>query len=65
MSAVAAKRSRTRLLVVLLVVAGLLVFAGANAHLLYAALTSQPECMPHLKVGHGGQGTFSAADSAC
>jgi hypothetical protein len=52
-------------LVVLLISAGLLVFIGANAHLLYAAVTSQPDCIAHLKTGHGQPGAYGAADSAC
>jgi hypothetical protein len=51
----------------LLVAAGLLLVAGANTHLVYVAVTSQPECVAHLGPGEGdGQrGSFSAAQSAC
>lgn len=52
-------------LVYALIVAGVLLVVGANAHLLYAALDSQPDCVAHLKVGHGQEGAFGAADSAC
>jgi hypothetical protein len=48
-----------------MIVAATLVVLGANAHLLFAALDSQPDCVDHLKVGHGQQGAFGAADSAC
>jgi hypothetical protein len=65
MSELARPRSKAKLLVFLLLVAGLIVFIGANAHLLYAALTSQPDCIPHLQTGHGQAGAFGAADSAC
>ena len=60
-------RGRTRLpggwLPWLLVPAGLLLFAGANAHLVYVAFQSQPECVAHLK--DAGDGGYRAAKSAC
>ncbi len=51
----------------LLVVAGLLLVIGANTHLVYVAVTSQPECVAHFRSGEGrGQHrSFSAAQSAC
>jgi len=51
----------------LVVTAGLLLIAGANAHLVYVAATSQPECVAHLRSGEAGvqRGSFSAATSAC
>lgn len=54
-----------RLLTILLVVGGLLVFLGANVHLLVVALQSQPECVAHAKVGDAAPGEYSAAKSAC
>jgi hypothetical protein len=48
----------------LLVPAGLLLVAGANAHLVYVAVTSQPDCVPHLKES-GTSGSYRAAKSAC
>jgi hypothetical protein len=47
--------------------AGLLLVIGANAHLLYAAVTSEPACVLHLRPGDGGaeRGRFIAARSAC
>ena len=48
----------------LLVPAGLLLVAWANAHLVYVAVTSQPECVPHLKEAGTG-GSYRAAKSAC
>jgi hypothetical protein len=48
----------------LLVPAGLLLFAGANAHLVYVAMESQPDCVVHAKVAGGGHG-YRAAKSAC
>ena len=47
----------------LLVPAGLLLFAGANAHLVYVAFQSQPECVAHVK--DPGDGGYQAAKSAC
>ncbi|MBX3598554.1 MAG: hypothetical protein KF874_13370 [Rhizobiaceae bacterium] len=47
-----------------LVPAGLLLFAGANAHLVYVAFQSQPECVEHLKSADG-DGGYRAAKSAC
>lgn len=51
----------------LAVAAGLLLVLGANAHLVYLAVTSQPDCVAHLKPGQsdGQGGTFSAAQSDC
>lgn len=48
----------------LLVLAGLLLIAAANAHLVYVAVMSQPECVPHLKEA-GTSGSYRAAKSAC
>ena len=48
----------------ILVPAILLIFAGANAHLVYVAFQSQPECVEHLKSADG-EGGYRAAKSAC
>lgn len=50
--------------ITLAVIVGLAGFVGANAHLLFVALTSQPDCVEHLKAP-GEPGTFQAAKSAC
>jgi hypothetical protein len=47
----------------LLVPAGLLLFAGANAHLVYVAFQSQPDCVAHAK--DAGDGGYRAARSSC
>jgi hypothetical protein len=47
-----------------LVTAGLLLFAGANAHLIYVAFQSEPGCVEHLKHADGSGG-YRAAGSAC
>ena len=41
------------------------IFLAANAHLLYVALQSQPDCVAHEKTGHSTPGQFSAAKSSC
>jgi hypothetical protein len=48
----------------LLVSAGLVLVIGANAHLLYVAVRSQPDCVEKLKAPGEGQG-YRAARSAC
>jgi hypothetical protein len=50
-----------------LVAAGLVVLVlAANAHLVYVSVTSQPDCVAHLKQGDAAQaGSFRAATSAC
>lgn len=40
------------------------VFVAANAHLVYVAIASQPECVAHSKTA-GEAGSFRAARSAC
>jgi hypothetical protein len=39
----------------------------ANAHLVYVAFSSQPDCIDHVKRGTGvaETGKFSAASSSC
>jgi hypothetical protein len=47
-----------------LIPAGLLLVAGANAHLVYVALRSQPDCVEHVKAAGEGNG-YRAAMPAC
>lgn len=47
-----------------LAIAVLVVLAG-NAHLLYVAVSSQPECVAHLKEKNDRPGEFRAAKSDC
>ena len=42
----------------------LLLVVGANAHLVYVAVQSQPGCVEHVKVAGEGAG-YRAARSAC
>ena len=44
--------------------AGLLLMAGANAHLIYVSVKSQPDCIEHAKAAGEGRG-YRAAKSAC
>jgi len=44
---------------------GILGLLGANAHLVYVALRSQPECVAHTKATDGSGSAYSAAKSAC
>lgn len=41
------------------------IFLAANAHLLYVALQSQPDCVAHGKPGVATPGQLSAAKSSC
>jgi hypothetical protein len=48
-----------------LAAAVLLVVAAANAHLVYVAVASQPDCVAHLKEAGSEKGAFRAAKPAC
>jgi hypothetical protein len=65
MSVLSIRRLRTRTVVGLSLLAALLLLAGANAHFLYVAVMSQPDCVDHVRPGEAGNGTFRAAKSAC
>ncbi len=41
------------------------VLIAANAHLVYVAFTSQPDCVSHLKLPDGSNEHFRAAKSGC
>ncbi len=53
----------TRRTIWLLIATGLLGLLGANAHLVYVAITSQPDCVDHVRPGAGTG--YGAARSAC
>lgn len=59
------RAAMNKALTYLIIAMATLLVLGANAHLLFAALESQPDCVAHLKVGHGQHGAFGAAASAC
>ncbi|MGE0005072.1 MAG: hypothetical protein AB7S92_05730 [Parvibaculaceae bacterium] len=56
------KRIGWRITALAIAAAVLAVFAAANAHLVYVAVRSQPDCVPHQKEA-GGE--YQAARSAC
>jgi hypothetical protein len=58
-------RARRRWTIGLVVLAGLAAVAGANAHLLYVAVTSQPDCVAHVRQGEARPGQFAVPKSAC
>jgi hypothetical protein len=41
------------------------VLIAANAHLAYVAISSQPDCVAHLKEKGGQPGQFRAAKPVC
>jgi predicted dinucleotide-binding enzyme len=47
--------------------AGLALLFAANAHLVYVAMTSQPDCVAHLRSGDNPNAAaqFRAAKSSC
>lgn len=64
MKASVPRTASRRWLVYALIGAGMLLFVGANAHLVYVAVASQPACVPHAK-GAGENYEYRAARSAC
>lgn len=61
-TAPAGRRGR-RIVLMLTALAALLIIA-ANAHLVWVAVTSQPDCVPHAR-SLGGDGVYRAARSTC
>jgi hypothetical protein len=57
-------RIGTRAKVALAVFAGIGLFAAANAHLIWRSVSSQPDCVAHLKAP-GSDGRIRAAQSSC
>lgn len=57
--------SRRRVIMFVLIGAGLLLFAGANVHLVYVSVNSQPGCVTHAKASGQTPGVYRAAKSAC
>lgn len=58
---------RRRAVIWLVAGGGILLFGAANAHLVYVAMRSQPDCVGHVRPGQAGteEARFSAAKSAC
>ncbi len=63
MTKAATKRNRSALAWWILAAAA--VFLGANAHLLYVAIDSDPGCVAHLKDTASVPGHYRAAKSSC
>lgn len=63
----AATRFNTKTVIWLSVAAGLLLIAVANVHFVYVAVSSQPDCIDHIKrgVAAAAPGRFTAASSSC
>lgn len=59
------ERSRRISPAIWLILIGLVVFVGANAHLLYVAYSTDPECVPHARDNAATDGGYRAAKSAC
>jgi hypothetical protein len=59
--------SKRKAVIWLAVCLSLLVLFAANGHLVYVAMTSQPDCVDHVRQGEMSamQTRFSAARSAC
>ncbi len=58
------RRINWRVLGLTIAGAAVALFIAANAHLVYVALATQPDCVPHAK-SPGKDGSFRAARSAC
>ena len=67
MSAAATSLRPARLAIRIAIALGLLVVAAANWHLVHVAMTSQPDCVAHVRIGEGDgrRGLYSAAQSSC
>lgn len=59
------RRVNWKLTAITIAVASVVLLVGANAHLVYVALQSQPDCVPHAKAPDGSGEMFRAAKSAC
>lgn len=53
-----------RICTLALVGAILAIIIAANSHLVAVAISSQPECVPHIRL-NDGDGRYQAARSAC
>ena len=57
--------SRWRMLALALCAIVVTAFLGANAHLIYVSVSTQPACVPHMKSPQEGAATYRAAKSSC
>lgn len=53
-----------RLIALVIAMAGAILFVAANAHLVYVAFDSRPDCVPHAKSA-GEDGRLRAARPVC
>lgn len=60
-----ARRLNWRLAAAGIAAAVVLLFVAANAHLVYVAVASQPDCVAHTKTPDRDGATFRAARPAC
>lgn len=44
---------------------GVLILLGANAHMAYVAIATDPGCVPHIKEKGDAPGEYRAAKSSC
>lgn len=58
-------RSKPMLIIAVAVAVGIVGFLGANLHLAYVAMTTQPDCVPHAKAPVSTPGVYRAAKSSC
>lgn len=65
MIAPAKPRKPRKWLVWACIAGGLVLFLGANAHLVYVSFTSQPDCVPHARTAGSDGAPMQAAKSAC
>lgn len=61
------KASKRKVTIWLPIALGLLLLGIANGHLVYVAVSSQPDCVAHIRQGEssGANDRFSAARSSC
>lgn len=61
------KRQWSKIVLWTMVCTGLSLVAGANAHLVYVALASQPDCVAHSRAADGSHrnAKYVAARSSC
>jgi hypothetical protein len=60
-----ARPMRARTIAIAVACAGAALLALANAHFVYVAVVSQPDCVAHLKAGSQKPGSYRAARPAC
>ncbi|WP_373090117.1 hypothetical protein [Sneathiella sp.] len=59
------ERNKQVVLVWVLVSVGIVAFLSANAHLVYVAVTSEPDCVYVKSETHGVEKTYKPAKPSC